>query len=445
MSNPILQSAQSSAVVATLRESDTVNPFVYNEKGRIVSPHSMSLLKITKSSGSVGASKTCSFDISKNGLLTGLYLEMEMPSVDIATGETLNNNISEDAQGVVAGVGTNAEGFFTMGILGCIDNIVLQTSGRQLERLSRFQMLARYSSLPASKKVAVQESLRFAQQPDDSGKYKVVMWLPFYFFREMEKYHYNTSFNEPLRLDISLSSCQILQTNVLSGGSATLGAGVSALSAHAPLEVECIAQYRQLDARDEDALINAQYGDGLLSQCVSMMKEEAVHTVSPNPSSTTNTTNVKIDLKENLCVSKMYIVITSPNPVANATYATTLKTNDCPLEITAIKLTASGVSVVDCHGDLIKYFGKWGEHDSSNVSSGNGERAFEHVYCIDFTTTHKGHTNTVAFRELSNPRLELDFNARTATTAHEVRIMYETTTFLSTSSATGRVQLSISS
>jgi len=437
MSNPILQSAQSSAVVATLRESDTVNPFVYNEKGRIVSPHSMSLLKITKSSGSVGASKTCSFDISKNGLLTGLYLEMTMPSVNVENTDTLDNNLQETAAGATAPASTKTDGFFTMGILGCIDNIVLQTSGRQLERLSRFQMLARYSSLPASKKLAVQQSLRFAQIPDDNVAYKVIMWLPFYFFREMEKYHYNTSFNEPLRLDITLSGCKILQTADLSGGA-------TELTAHAPTEVECIAQYRQLDARDEDALINAQYGDGLLSQCVSMMKEEAVHTIAAADVSA-GSNNVKIDLKENLCVSKVYVVITAPNPVADATYAQTLNANDVPLEITNIKLTASGVSVVDCHGDLIKYFGKWGEHDSANVSSGNGERAFEHVYCIDFTTTHKGHTNTIAFRELSNPRLELDFKARTASKAHEVRVMYETTTFLSTSSATGRVQLSISS
>ena len=155
MSNPILQSAQSSAVVATLRESDTVNPFVYNEKGRIVSPHSMSLLKITKSSGSVGVSKTCSYDISKNGLLTGLYLEMTMPSQAVASGETENNNLTETAAGATAGIHTNAVGFSVMGILGCIDNIVLQTSGRQLERLSRFQMLARYSALPASKKVSI--------------------------------------------------------------------------------------------------------------------------------------------------------------------------------------------------------------------------------------------------------------------------------------------------
>ncbi len=434
MSNPVLQSAQSSAVVATLRESDTVNPFVYNEKGRIVSPHSMSLLKITKSSGSVGASKTCSFDIAKNGLLTGLYLQMSMPAnTDINDGDTVNNNIQEQADGATVQLGTNAQGFTVMGILHTIDNIVLQTSGRQLERLSRFQMLARYSSLPASKKVAVQESLRFALQPEKTA-YKVIMWLPFYFFREMEKYHYNTSFNEPLRLDITLSDCKYLQTAPLQNGS---------LTEHAPTDIECVAQYRQLDARDEDALVNAQYGDGLLSQCVSMMKEEAVHTFT---SAASGDTSVPIDLKENLCVSKIYIMVSQPNAIANNdAYAVTLRQRDVANEISNIKLSASGVNIVDCHGDLLKYFGKWGEHDSANVSHGNGERAFENIYCIDFTTTHKGHTNTVAFRELSTPRLELDVSCRAANKQYELRVMYGTTTFLSTSSATGRVQLSISS
>ena len=215
------------------------------------------------------------------------------------------------------------------------------------------------------------------------------------------------------------------------------------MTVHAPEDIECIAQYRQLDARDEDALVNAQYGDGLLSQCVSMMKEEAIHTFK---SAATGLTAVKLDLKENLCVSKIYIIVSHPNPKDTATYVETLQQRDVANEIDNIKLSASGVSVVDCHGDLIKYFGKWNEHDSANVSHGNGERAFENVYCIDFTTTHKGHTNTVAFRELSTPRLELQVACRTANKAgYELRVMYETTTFLSTSSATGRVQLSISS
>jgi len=439
MSNPILQSAQSSAVVATLRESDTVNPFVYNEKGRIVSPHSMSLLKITKSSGTVGASKTCSFDISKNGLLTGLYLQMDMPSANLTDANTTDNNTGETAGNDTVLDTANTQGFLALGILSCIDNMVLQTSGRQLERLSRYQILARYSALPASKKVAVQESLRMAQKNDDDSKYTVCMWLPFYFFRESEKYHYNTSFNEPLRLDITLGDCKILQTAALSGG---------ALTAHAPEDITCVAQYRQLDARDEDALVNAQYGDGLLSQCVSIMKEEAVHTFNANGGANhTSSVTVPLDLKENPCVSRMYIMITSPVGAADTdAYAKSLHVREVPMEIENIKLTASGVSIVDCHGDLIKYFGKWGESDSSNVSHGNGERAFENVYCIDFTTTGHGHTNTVAFRELSTPRLELTFTSRHVTSkSHELRVIYETTTFISTSSATGRVQLSISS
>lgn len=449
MSNPILQSAQSSAVVATLRESDTVNPFIYNEKGRIVSPHSMSLLNTTKSAGSVGANSTCSFDISKNGILTGVFLEMTLPKVDLTDTNTRDNNLNETNSGTTTSDSSTAsadtavltsfktQGFLAMGLLQCIDNIVLQTSGRQIERLSRYQILARYSSLPASKKVAVQESMRFAQQPDDgdaSTNYKVVMWVPFYFFRDPLRYGYNTSFCEPLRCDVTFSDCKVLQTGNLTAG---------ALNAHAPTDTKLVCQYRQLDARDEDALVNAQYGDGLLSQCVSIMKEEAVHTFD---SASSGLTKVSIDLKENPCVSAIYICVTKPDKVANTdTYAVSLQHREVPIEIENIQLTASGVTVLDCHGDLIKYFGKWGEHDSTNVSHGNGERAFENVYKIDFGTGGAGHTNTIALRELSTPHLELNVKARTASTGHEVRVMYETTTFLSTSSATGRVQLSISS
>ena len=441
MSNPILQSAQSSAVVATLRESDTVTPWVYNEKGRIVSPHAMSILNTPKSSGSVGASSTVSFDISKNGLLCGCYLKLSMPSVNVAAGQQgATEPTSGDAADSDATANTvQGDGFTAMGILGCIDEVTLQTSGRALETLTRHQILARYSDLPLGKREAIQDALRMAKQPEDEAAYECVIWLPFYFWRDPLRYGYNTSFCEPMRCDVKFTACNIFYD----GNKVSSSAG--GFSVHAPTDAVLLTHYRQLDARDEDQLVSSNFGDGMLSQAVSIMKREATHAIT---SATTSAADVSIDLKENHCVSAIYVIVCSTaSDLVVTDYTKALNAVDRPLEVKNIKLEASGTTVLDVPGDMIKHYGRWGEHNGEGLGIvTNTNLAFGNVYKIDFTTGDPGHTNTVALRELSGARLTLNFgNSFVNGKAAEVHVMYEATTFLSTASATGRVQLSISS
>ena len=86
--------------------------------------------------------------------------------------------------------------------------------------------------------------------------------------------------------------------------------------------------------------------------------------------------------------------------------------------------------------------------------SADGLSPTRHVYKIDFGLDHtKGaFSNIVALREVSNPKCIIKFapyvqaGAGTSTQlTYNVHVIYDTATFLSTSSATGRVNLSISS
>ena len=56
--NPILASAESSAVIATLKESKTVNSWIYNESERLTVPHSLQLLNVPVSSGTLAANRS---------------------------------------------------------------------------------------------------------------------------------------------------------------------------------------------------------------------------------------------------------------------------------------------------------------------------------------------------------------------------------------------------
>lgn len=438
MSNPILNSGDSSAVVATIRESTTMSPWTYNEKHRLVSPHSMNLLNVPVSSGSVGASKTFSFDVPKQGLAQGYYLNFTMPDGATPDTETLDDNLAETVNvGTLTGT-ANAGGFLATGILQCTREIRLETSGRVLEQMSRWQMLARYSDLPAGKKLAVQESLRMSRDPE-TNVYQCVMWLPFFGFREPERYAYNTSFCEPLRVIVSLDTCACLHSFT----------GTDAINVHAPTDAELIVHYRQLAAPDEDKLISANYSDGLLSRILSLSREEAVHTPTSHGSATTTSTT--IELKENDCISAIYVMVECPVPAGTVgTYPAELKGREVPLEITQIALKMSGQDILNCPGSMIQYYGRWGEDNGENCGTGNAERTWRYVCKIDFSLGYKangegGGGSTVATREISSPRLVITFRHAAASVSHNVHVCYESTTFESTSSATGRVQLSISS
>lgn len=439
MSNPQLNSADSSAVVATIRESSTMSPWTYNEKNRLVSPHSMNLLNVPVSSGTVAASKTFSFDVPKQGLAQGFYLNLSMPALNITDAETVDNNINSTVGGSLSLDTTQTQGFLAMGILQCIREIRLETSGRVLEQMSKWQMLARYSDLPAGKKRAVQQALRMAQDPDDNAAYKCVVWLPFFGFREPERYAYNSSFCEPLRLIVTLDDCNIHHTSTATP--------TYAIGAHAPTDAELMVHYRQLAAADEDSLISANYSDGLLSRILSISREEAVHTFNSHASATTTSTTV--ELKENDCISAIYVMVECP-AITATTYAATLKAQGVPLEVTNIALKFNNMDVLNCPGEMLQYYGRWGEENGDGVGSGNAEITWRYVYKIDFSLGYKGHGgggggNTVATREISSPRIVLTFKHAANDVSHNVHVCYESTTFESTSSATGRVQLSISS
>jgi hypothetical protein len=401
----------------------------------------MNLLNVPVSSGSVGASKTFSFDIPKQGLAQGYFLNLKMPGfAHAASTETLDENLTEIGNtGAIAPSAANTGGFFASGILQCVREIRLETSGRVLEQMSRWQMLARFSDLPAGKKQAVQEALRMSRDPS-STDYQCVMWLPFFGFREPERYAYNTSFCEPLRVIVSLDTCACLYK--IDGGTKTI-------ETHAPTDAELIVHYRQLAAEDEDKLISANYSDGLLSRILSLSREEAVHTVPAKGSGTTTSTTIQ--LKENDCISAIYVMVECPVPAGSVgTYGAELQGREVPLEITQIALKMSGQDILNCPGSMLQYYGRWGEDNGENVGTGNAERTWRYVYKIDFSLGYKangggGGGNTVATREISSPRLVITFLHAATTVSHNVHVCYESTTFESTSSATGRVQLSISS
>ncbi len=457
MSNPILQSNQSSAVVATINESETMSPWVYNETNRLVVPHAMQVLSISKSSGTVAASKTFSYDIAKNGLVQGLWLNMTMPSVATPATETEPQGASELADGSLSLTqsAANAGGFTALGLLGMIQEVRLTTSGRIVESLDKYQILARIADLPYGQRQCVQQAYRMGGDPERSTTYQACLWLPFFFAQDPSRYHINSNFQEPFRVEVSLTNCEIGYNLTASGATA------ATLTAHAPTDCELLVHYRQLDEKALNDVVNKNYSDGLLSQIVHISKTEAVKSVAAGTLST------DIELKENEAIQAMYVIVECPTvPQQNtteggaktSTYAQAIKTG-APLEVSNFELRFNNTTVMNVPGEFVRYFGRWGMHGACGDGADTQQSGslMRHVYKIDFSLDYaKGaFSNCVALREISNPKLSITFkdsNQGTAGTgktfvsaAHNVHVIYDTCTFLSTSSATGRVQLSISS
>ena len=449
MSNPILQSNQSSAVVATVNESQTMSPWVYNETNRLVVPHAMQVLPINHSSGTVGPSKTISFDIAKNGLVQGLWLKVVLPC-DTNPTET-DNPIQTEAGGVVvpAGVGTNTRGYTSLGLLKLLQEVRLTTSGRIVESLDRYQILARIADLPLGQRQAVLNAYRCGLDPEQGASaetYEACLWLPFYFSKDPSRYHLNSNFQEPFQVQVSFTDC----ASVFHTG--------TAYTSHEPSDADLLVHYRQLDEKSINEVISKNYGDGLLSQIVHISKKEATKsftmgdTITNADQATSKAQSIEFELKENDAIQSMYIIVEHKFNSAGS-LAVAMK-DEAPVELMEVELKFNNTSVVKVPGEFLRYFGRWGNHGmcGDGSDSATGQSPTRYVYKLDFGLDYaKGaFSNVVALREISNPKLIIKYKPHlsseaTGSVSYNCHVIYDTATFLSTSSATGRVNLSISS
>ena len=397
MSTPILQSNQSSAVVATVNESTTKNPWVYNEKDRLTVPHSLQVLPIAPSAGSTAADSTVTFEVAKNGIAMGFWLKLK-----------LDGSVT----------------FADFGALDLIDEITLNTSGRVVERLDKFQIMARYRATPLTRQYVLAEELHMdggvfegqgLEDPNANAQTisgTMYVWMPFYMLRDPHRYGIMTNFEEPHHIDVKFSN----------------DSSMSNVSATA---TELLVHYRQLDEAHINELVSKNYGDGMLSRLVGISKREPVY----NETATNNTASTaKIELTENEAVRSMYIMVEGNNTLA---------------KIENVKLTFNNTDVIDCDARFISAFAcNWDMMHSGNeehLNTSGKAHIMKHIMRLDL-----GHGsdadlgNIIAFRELSNPTLEVTYVGNSSS-EHHVHVIYETATFLTASAATGRVQLSLSS
>ena len=439
MSSAILNAQASSAVVSTINSSGGLKiPFIYNESDRLVPPHAVQLLNVPADSGAPAANKSTTFSIPKNGFMTGMWVNLKLPDLGVTnTSDTSTDAQTESVGGVLTLNSTDTVGVHALGYYKMIKEARLETSGRIIESLDTFSILARISDLPYGKRRAVEKAADMAGDPEDyTNEYNRTIWLPFYFNSDSTpdpRYSYNTLFNEPLRVVITLNDCKV----ICKTSSAT------DFTAHVPTDMELLCRYAILDDKSTDAIVQANQGDGMLSQLISVMRPEADFSVDGG-SGAGGTTSTTVDLKNNEAVSAIYFAVTQEDstPGFNS-YKTALKVQ-APLEVTNVELKFNNASILSCPGHWVQFHGRvGGEGDGTDAAQSSG---MQYLYKIDFSLlSGYGTSNVIAMRELANPQLLLTFKHNGTSKSHKVHVRYSTKAFLTTNSNSGRVSLSISS
>lgn len=431
MSNPILQSNESSAVVATVLSSTTKNPWVYNEKERLTTPHALQVLPVATKYGTVAANRTIGFELPKNGIATGFWLQLSVDDAfTTSPAHTVNN-------------------FNAHGILDCIESITLNTSGRVIERLDKFQILARYKCLPRTRQIAVAEELMMDFRFDTQVR-EAHVWIPFYMFRDPNRYGIMTNFEEPHHVEVEFSDlrCAMTEPSATQTGNEYVfhPSGHDKAGQLKLAGAKLLVHYRQVDEKTMNSIVSANFADGMLSRLIGVSQREPVTSFSGGQ--TTTPVEKTIELKENQAVRALYVCVASDTYQDHSTGEDN-RVSKMLAKILNVKLTFNNTDVIDCPAHFINTFASnWDMMTSGqevHETSNSRDSSLKRMLRIDL-----GHgddtdlSNVVAFRELSNATLTLKY-LQNGNFEHAVHVIYETATFLTTSASTGRVQLSISS
>lgn len=441
MSNVILNSNQNSALVSTIRESESAvkNPVIYAED-TIGPPHSLQITEIEPvNTLSDYKGRTISFDLPKQGYLCRVALRATLNYTASAAGTTL---------------GTDQ--FTPLGLLNMVESIELLSSGRRIQEFDKHTVLAKMSDQPhhfvKSYEQAIKMGDHVAYEPslaNDAGQ-SMDMILPLDFtFTSSLRHSLNMDFLEPLRLRIKFASgiAALGATMVDTNEVYTQTGGSADMRTDSITNVKLICEYRQLAASDADAAVQANFGSGQLTSLVSTFARapEVDGTEILKQGKLDDTTNkvpqeaeLTCNLTENAAVEAIYIMCFVPltNAVQNVYQkkdgGTDGQDNDFkgqghtdadsaapkvqgkgfsvaesekPIPLESIRFEASGQVLIDCNAEYLQHFGKRQDGVQRYAGTALNDDVAAYVYKLDFGYDNRFTSNVVSFRELSNPRI----------------------------------------
>ena len=393
MSSILNNSNANSSLINTINASDSkMNPNVYSTK-KIYPAAAVVYQKTDKSSGTIGASQTISFDLMKYGIAQQILFCY----TKVGTG------------------GTTATSAFDF--LDVIDRIELLSSSKVIDTLTNRDIIAQLSDLEYSQYYPLKETLVKARAAA-AGKTSNLFVVPlvFGFFKDINT-NLNLQFNEPMSIRVKFGA------NVDYGTDATL--------------TDCFLKlrYKAYNEADYSEVLTQNYSEPELNVMTTGFYDENIAVASLATGATNNGVNgTPVELKNTDCVNSFYVMVRE-----QAT------DNSPPLQISRVVMTASGQDIFDLSGEEL-YYSKLCENGFS-ISGASDET--QHVVKIQTGLwEYSGggtQSNTMSLRELNNPVIRVYFNVATLAAAkkYEVSVCEEAVKIVTTISSSGRCQTSL--
>ena len=414
MTSLVNNSNLNSALINTINASESkYNPSVYNTK-RINPAAAVTYVRTDKSSGTVAANQTITFDLMKYGICNQINL------VYIKT----------------TTAGTTSFTVPAYDFLNVIDRVELLSSSKVIDTLTRYDILSQFSNLDTSQYNIVNASCLLARATDTSHRF--VLPLCFGLFQDVNT-NLNLQFNEPMSIRIRW------------GQSFAAGSSAAILSDTVQLSV----RYKAYNEADFSEVLAQNYNEPELNQLSKGFYDENIVTQSLTGVINSTVTvkmpltdkGAKVELKNTDCVNDFYVMVLRKTP-AGATEAV----QNQPRQINRVRMTASGQELFDLEGPELFYTKLC--MNGFSIQTGGATDVINNVVKIQTGLwEYSGggtQSNTVSLRELNNPIIEVWFQDSIVSPAggaetvdYEVIVCEDAVKIYSTTSATGRLQTAL--
>ena len=388
MSSIINNSNANSSLINTLNASDSkMNPNVYSTK--TIYPSSAVVYQRTdKSSGTIGASQTITFDLLKYGIAQQMLLCYT----------------KEGASGVI-----DAYDFMDV-----IDRIELLSASKVIDTLTNRDILAQLSDLEYSQYYPLSESLTKAR--GSKSAHLFCLPLVFGFFKDINT-NLNLQFNEPMSVRIKFGG----HPNNVTSGTSNLTTCYLKL------------RYKAYNEGDYSEILTQNYSDPEMNQMITGFYDESVASVTIKAGATNNgETGTKVELKNTDCVNDFFIVVRKQNTTVASP----------PVVISRVRFTASGQEVFDLGGEEL-FYSKLCENGFSVVGSSDATQNVAKIQVGLYEHNGSGvQSNTLSLRELNNPVITVFFDG-TENVTYDVCVCERVLKIVSTISSSGRIQTSL--
>ena len=391
MSSIINNSNSNSALINTINASESrMNPNVYSTK--TIYPSAATVYTETqKSSGTIGASQSITFDLMKYGIAQQILL----------------------CYTKVGAAGATAAYDF----LDVIDRIELLSASKVIDTLTNRDILAQLSDLQSSQYYPLSKTLVDARTA--AASHLFCLPLVFGFFKDINT-NLNLQFNEPMSIRLRFGA-----------NPSNVTAGTSAIT-------ECYLKmrYKAYNESDFSEILTQNYSEPELNVMTTGFYDENVAVATLGTGATNNgATGTPVELRNTDCVNDFFVILRKQNTTAAS----------APLAISRVTMTASGQDIFDLSGEELYYsklcqngFSIGGPQDSTSNVVKVQVGLWEHLGSGD-------QTNTVSLRELNNPviRVYFDVEAVASETKYDIVVAERTLKIVSTVSSSGRMAVAL--